>query len=99
MIRDHKIPKRYAHIRSDVIAMRGYHGDKYKTAISSDKPYLYMVVTRVNRMTAQLWLEDRNRKVKGKSGWCELPKVNWLVMIANFRRDEDERIKEEINAL
>jgi hypothetical protein len=69
---------------------------EYKTAIKGSKPHLYLVVTRVNYITAQLWLNNRHKVVKmPQKGFIELPtKPNWLVMAKSFRRDEDQRIKE-----
>lgn len=72
---------------------------EYKTAIIGSKPYLYLVVTKVNFLTASLWLNKRNELVKNNSGgnhkgFIELPnKPNWLVMTASFRREETERLK------
>lgn len=104
---NHKgIPKRYHHIRDAVVAMRSYHNATCKTAISGSANNLYMVVTRVNRITAELWLNHRNKIIKeycdqtgmqeSHCGFCAMNKVNWLTMVSNWRRDEDIRIKKEI---
>lgn len=69
-----------------------YHRLTYKTAIPEGKNYI--IVTRVNYSTAKLWLLWRNQYYK--KGMAELPKVDWLVMIRNFRRDEEQRIKESL---
>ncbi len=72
---------------------------QYKTTLEGSEPHLYLVVTRVNYLTACLWLEQRNKIVSnGKSGnykgFVDLPaKPNWLVMTASFRREENERLK------
>lgn len=83
--------KRIQHIK-DWVAV--YHYGQYKTAILEEPP-LYSVVTRVNYLTACLWLQYRNAKVNdGRKGFVELPnKPNWLVMVRNFRRMQDKKMK------
>ena len=72
----------------------------YKTIIRGSSDHLYLVVTRVNFMTASLWLERRNKIVDNglggnHKGFIELSKKpNWLVMTKSFRADENIRIKE-----
>lgn len=72
-----------------------YHRDKYKTAIPDENPIFYHVVTKVNYLTACLWLQYRNAKVNdGRKGFVQLPdKPNWLVMVRNFRRMQDKKMK------
>lgn len=73
-----------------------YYYPLYKTAIVGDIPHTYQVVTRVNYLTAQLWLVYRNSKVvNGSKGFVKLPdaKPNWLVMVGGFRRMQDRKIK------
>lgn len=72
---------------------RIYYGDLYKSAIKHESGKGYRIVTRVNHLTALLWLRHRNDIVNKRAGWIELPKCNWLVMIRNFRRQEDEKLK------
>ena len=74
-----------------------YHRDKYKTAAfhPDEEPYFYFIHTRVNYLTATLWLKVRNGKVNdGRKGFVQLPdKPNWLVMVRNFRRKQDRMVK------
>lgn len=73
-----------------------YHRDKFKTAIiGREIPHTYDVVTKVNYLTASLWLKVRNEKVNdGRKGFVQLPdKPNWLVMVRNFRRKQDRMIR------
>lgn len=74
---------------------RVYYYPLYRTAILGEKPYLYIIVTRVNYLTACLWLEHRNKKVNdGQKSFVKLPnKPNWLVMVRNFRRMQDKKMK------
>lgn len=71
-----------------------YYYPMYKTAILEEPP-LYSIVTRVNYLTASLWLKYRNDKVNDKrKGFVYLPdKPNWLVMVGNFRRMQDKKMK------
>jgi len=70
-----------------------YHRDKYKTAIQGSEHNLYMIVTRVNHLTASLWLDYRNKLVNKNKDFMTLKdKPNWLVMCRNFRRRQDEEI-------
>lgn len=71
-----------------------YYYGQYKTAILWEKP-LYSVVTRVNYLTALLWLEWRNKQVNdGRKGFVVLPnKPNWLVMVRTFRRMQDKKMR------
>lgn len=74
---------------------RAYHYPMYKTAIAHERP-LFSIVTRVNYHTAFLWMKYRNAKVNdNRKGFVELPddKPNWLVMIRNFRRMQDRKIR------
>lgn len=74
-----------------------YHKDKYKTASfhQDEEPYFYFIHTRVNYLTASLWLHYRNSKVNdGRKGFVVLPdKPNWLVMVRGFRRMQDKKMK------
>jgi hypothetical protein len=69
---------------------------EYKTAIRGSADHFYLVVTRVNYLTAQLWLDRRHKIITGiTKGFTELPKKpHWLVMNRHFRREEDKRILE-----
>ena len=69
-----------------------YYGN-YKTAIIGSELYLHFVVTRVNYLTATLWLDWRASKIKGHDGFLALPsKPNWLVMLKKFREEETQRV-------
>ncbi len=84
-----------------------YCGKEYQTAILGNEshplvPHLktFIAVTTVNRLTAQLWLNVYEEKTKDNKAFPEFKgKVNWLVMIGNFRRDMDERLKDLSQAL
>ena len=41
---------------------------QYKTTLSGSEPHLYLVVTRVNYLTASHWLERRNKLVNNGKG-------------------------------
>ena len=72
-----------------------YHRPAYKTAIPEGDIYFY-IVTRVNYLTASLWMQYRNAKVNDRrKGFVELPvdKPNWLVMTRNFRRMQDKKMR------
>ncbi len=68
-----------------------YHRPQYKTAILAENNRDFYIVTRVNYMTAKLWLENIYNKVNGKEGFVEMPKdkPNWLCMIRKFRREKE----------
>lgn len=72
-----------------------YYQYQYKTAIiGRELPHTYVIVTRQNYVTAQLWLNWRNDKVKGRKDFITLPdKPNWLVMNKNFRRQQEIEIR------
>lgn len=73
-----------------------YHYGHYKTAIIGDIPHTFQIVTRVNYLTASLWLKWRNAQVNdGRKGFVLLPtdKPNWLVMVRTFRRMQEKKIK------
>lgn len=71
-----------------------YHRPQFKTAILAENKRDYYIVTRVNYLTAQLWLNNVYSKVNGKDGFIELPKdkPNWLCMIRKFRREKEQLI-------
>ena len=89
--------------KPDLTNVRGwcdvYYRGEYKTAIHSElSPYYFKTVTRVNYLTATLWLQIRNAKTKGRKGFMELSnKPNWLVMAKMFRRQQDVKMKELID--
>lgn len=73
-----------------------WYRDKYKTAVYlPETPHLFRIITRVNYLTAQLWLEWRNKQVNdGRKGFVILPdKPNWLVMNRYFRRRQERLMK------
>lgn len=72
-----------------------YYRPLYKTAIiGREMPSSYCIVTRVNHHTATLWLKYRNERVNRTKGFVDLPdKPNWLVMIRNFRRGQDKKMR------
>lgn len=55
----------------------------------------FQTVTKVNYITSCLWLQWRNLKVNdGRKGFVKLPdKPNWLVLVRNFKRQQERRIK------
>lgn len=84
--------KRIQHI---IDWVKVYYYPNYKTAILEEPP-LYKIVTRVNYLTACLWMKWRNDQVNdGRKGFVQLPtdKPNWLVMTRNFRRRQEKLIK------
>lgn len=68
-----------------------YHRPQYKTAILAENNRDFYIVTRVNYMTAKLWLENIYNKVNGKGEFVGIPtdKPNWLCMIRKFRREKE----------
>lgn len=97
--------EREKHIKMAKDWVEVYHREKYKTAIVYldrnengeiivDKLF-YQIVTKVNYLTACLWLEWRNKQVNdARKGFVQLPnKPNWLVMVRNFRRMQERKIK------
>lgn len=60
----------------------------YKTILHSSD-FTYNVVTRVNYLTALLWIEHTNTIIKSKSelNLDLFKKPNWLVMLKTYRRD------------
>lgn len=74
-----------------------YHYPQYKTAIKSINTSYngYHIVTRVNCLTAKLWLENIYNKVNGQKDFVSIPKdkPNWLCMIRQFRREKEIQIK------
>lgn len=75
-----------------------YHRNNFRTAIIGHELYpSYYIVTRVNYLTAGLWLEWRNKKVNdGRKHFIVLPNkanLHWLIMVGNFRRKQDRMIK------
>ncbi len=71
------------------------YGTDYKTAILGSESHLHLIVTRVNRITAKLWLDNIYSKLMGSSGFPDVPKdkPNWLIMNRSFRREKDKEIK------
>jgi hypothetical protein len=70
-------------LKKSIQLIHSKNGD-YKTVISGSEKHLYLVVTRVNYLTACLWLNE----VKKEKTKIELPaKPNWLVMNRSFRRE------------
>lgn len=68
--------------------------DQYKTILITS-PHLYLVVTRVNYLTAKLWIEWRNSVVKEDKQNPESPlrrTISWLTMNKHYRREETNRI-------
>lgn len=60
--------------------------NEYKTAIQGSEPHLHLVATRVNYLTASLWLNEVKKLKTNKTE--QLPqKPNWLVMVKSFRRE------------
>ena len=57
----------------------------YKTILHTSANF-YLVVTRVNYMTANLWLNHYNSIQLDKTK--RISKVNWLVMLKSYRRDK-----------
>ncbi len=63
------------------------HKDQFKTILIT-APHLYLVVTKVNNLTAKLWIDFINAKIK------EMPikkeqfkRITWLVSQKKFRRE------------
>jgi len=78
-----------------------YHRPEHKTAIQGNKPHLFAIVTKVNYLTAKLWLENIYNKVNGKNGFVNVPKdnPNWIVMSRKFRREKEIEIKTSLNEM
>jgi hypothetical protein len=82
-----------------------YHRDKYKTCIVEldydeagkivINPLFHRVVTKQTYITSCLWLEWRNKLVNdNRKGFVQLPnKPNWLVLVRNFKRMQERKIK------
>ena len=70
----------------------------YKTTLKSSELY-YNVVTRVNYLTALLWMDYINSILKSnpKIEYEPFKKVNWLIMIKSYRRDFKNRILKQIS--
>lgn len=71
----------------------------YKTTLYSANPLYYNVVTRVNYLTALLWMDYINSILKSnpKLDYEPFKKVNWLIMIKSYRRDFKTRILKQIS--
>jgi len=68
---------------------------QYKTVLNTNET-LYNVVTRVNYLTAILWIEYINKiiKVKNHPNILPIPKINWMYMIKSYRRSLEKRLSE-----
>lgn len=71
------------------------HRGEYKTAITGEIPYTHKIVTRVNFLTAYLWLEHfKSKWGKNNIGEFELTKKpNWIIMYKRYRRECDLKLK------
>ena len=74
-----------------------YYYPERKTAIVGNEIlHTHHIVTRVNYITSCLWLQYRiELGLNGKKGFIELPnKPNWLVLNKQFKKEENNRIKQ-----
>lgn len=90
----------YKELESCIRCMHESAGQK-KTILLTRK-YLYLVVTRVNYLSAVLWKEHMNKiiaqypKLKQKQKWAPIQKIGWLESSKKYRREYHERLLKEI---
>lgn len=70
-------------------------GGQYKTTLKTSDT-MYLVVTRVNYLVIKLWVDYINEVINDNPTTPKtelITKINWLVMLKSYRRELENKLK------
>nr|WP_298655654.1 hypothetical protein [uncultured Flavobacterium sp.] len=83
----------YKELDSHIKHLHASSGNRKTILINREKPFLYLVVTRVNFLTTNLWIEHVNSIIKGlDSNKFESQRFCWLTEQKKYRQEYLKKI-------